>query len=243
MKKTIAFLSLFLASSLLATQVYADKMESDSYEITFGNFNITSGEKDSTSYQVTDTVGQTGAGPYGTFGSTAYFVGGGFQYIYQIPEFSFAISATSIDLGVLTPGTHNTGSHTVTINTKGAGGYTIYNYETKSLTHSNGSDFIPDTTCDAGGCSETTAAVWSNQNIPGFGFNASGDDVVAAFADSTYYKQFANDQSAETMQAFMNSNNIAESRTATITYKAGIAGDQAAGNYETGVVYVAVPGY
>jgi hypothetical protein len=243
MKKPLIFFSILLACSLIVTQVYADKLESESYVITFGNFNITSGEKDSATYHVTDTVGQTGAGPYGTFGSTDYFVGGGFQYIYQIPEFSFSLSAIQIDLGVLTPGSHSNANHTATVNTKGAGGYTVYAYEIQALTHSNGSNFISDTTCDLGGCSETTAAVWTNQNIPGFGFNASGDDVVPEFTDSTYYKQFANDQSAETMQAIMTSDTIATSRTATITYKAGIAGDQAAGSYETGVIYVAVPGY
>ncbi len=242
MKKTI-LITTTCCLLLAASQVQADRMSSDSFVITFGNFNVTSGEKSSASYNVTDTVGQTADGPYGEYGSSTYFVGSGFQYIYQIDTFGFSVSQTAIDLGELIIGTHSTASHNISISTKGAYGYTIYTYEQTPLTHSNGTDTIADTTCDAGTCDESTAGVWSNESIPGFGFNASGDDVVSAFVDSTYYKQFADISNSETMQAIMQSDNVGTNRTATITYKAGITATQAAGNYQTGVVYVAVPGY
>jgi hypothetical protein len=221
----------------------ADELRSDSFVIQFGNFNVTSGEKSSASYSVTDTVGQTADGPFGQYGSSGYFVGSGFQYIYQIDEFAFTISSTAIDLGILTPGIHNTASHTLTINTRGAGGYTVYAYELHPLRHANGVDEIADTTCNAGTCTETTAGIWNNQNIPGFGYNMSGDDIPAAFADTTYFKQFANNETAEDMQIVMSSANIAASRTATVLYKAGVAGGQEAGSYQTGIAYIAVPGY
>lgn len=246
--KKIALLTYFLpwclGGFLLVTSLaQAQRLESDSYVIQFGNFNVTSGEKESATYKVTDTVGQTFAGPFGQYGSSSYFVGAGFQYIYQIDTFAFSISDVDIDLGVLTAGVHNTASNTLTITTKGAGGYTVYAYELHPLRHSAGTADIADTTCDNSLCSESTATAWTNQNIPGFGFNASGNDVPADFINSTYFRQFADLENTETMKVVMTDNDIASSEQATITYKAGIVGTQAAGDYQTGVVYVAVPGF
>jgi hypothetical protein len=220
-----------LISLPMASTVFAERLESDSFIIQFGNFNVTSGEKSSTSYNVTDTVGQTGAGPFGAYGSSDYFVGSGFQYIYQIDTFAFSISDVAIDLGTLTSGAHNTDSNVLTITTRGAGGYTVYAYEQHPLR------------LNAGTCNETTAQPWTNTAIAGFGFNASGSTVPADFVNSTYFRQFANQAAAETMQPVMSSTNLGQSDTATITYKAGIAGNQTAGDYATGIVYVAVPGF
>lgn len=224
-------------------QALAENLESSSYRIQFGNFNITAGEKSSSSYNVTDTVGQTGAGPYGQYGVSGYFVGSGFQYIYQIDQFSFRISKLNISLGALSPAVHNTDAHNIAVTTRGAGGYRIYAYEGHPLRHQNGSDFIPNTTCDSGSCTTTTAAAWINQNIAGFGYNMTGNDIPTDFTNSTYYRPFANTAAAEPMQIVMSSVNTALNRTATVTYKAGVTGNQAAGDYSTYVVFVAVPGY
>ena len=68
-------------------------------------------------------------------------------------------------------------------------------------------------------------------------------DAAADFLDDTYFRQFADDSAAENMQVIMSDTNIANSETGVVTYKVGIDGNTAAGNYQTGVVYVAVPGY
>ncbi len=223
--------------------IKAERLESGSYVIQFGNFNITAGEKSSASYNVTDTVGQTGAGPYGQYGVSGYFVGGGFQYIYQIDQFRFRISKTLISLGTMVPGIHYVDSHTLQVTTRGAGGYKVYAYEEHPLLHSAGVYSIPNTTCDAGGCTHITAQPWTNQNIAGFGFNAAGDDVAADFVSSNYYRSFADRSGAQQMQIIMSSATAGLNRTATVTYKAGVSPTQAEGNYSTPVVYVAVPGY
>lgn len=246
MKKVKILIGLFsaLVFLLLAnSDIIADRLESDSYVVTFGNFNVTSGEKSSASYNVTDTVGQIASGPYGQYGSSTYFVGGGFQYIYQIDTFAFTISDVSVELGELTIGSHSSATNDLTVTTKGAGGYIVYAYEEHPLRHDNGSADITDTACDGGTCTISNADVWSNTSVAGFGFNMTGDDIPADFIDSTYFRPFADDESADQMQIVMTSPNIANQRTSTVTYKAGISGTQAAGNYQTNIRFVAVPGY
>lgn len=246
MKKVKILIGLFssLAFLLLSTSdTIADRLESDSYVVTFGNFNVTSGEKNSASYNVTDTVGQIASGPYGQYGSSTYFVGGGFQYIYQIDTFAFSISDVSVELGELTVGSHSSASNDLTVTTKGAGGYIVYAYEEHPLRHDSGSADISDTACDSGTCTISNAEVWSNTSVAGFGFNMTGDDIPSDFIDSTYFRPFADDESADQMQIVMTSPNIANQRTSTVTYKAGISGTQAAGNYQTNIRFVAVPGY
>lgn len=241
--RTSIFAAIVIAGSLLARPALAERLESDSYVIQFGNFNVTAGEKSNENYKVTDTVGQTGAGPYGQYGVSGYFVGGGFQYIYQIKNFRFSISKLAIDFGTLTPNVHATDSHTLLVNTR-SHGYQVYAYEAHPLEHRDDpGTYIPNTGCNSGTCTNTNAGVWTTQTIPGFGFNVSGDGTPADFVDTTYFRPFADASSAEDMQIVMSSPNIAINESATVTYKAGISNNQAAGEYETYVVYVAVPSY
>ena len=102
---------------------------------------------------------------------------------------------------------------------------------------------IADTTSNTGTCTESAAGVWTDQTKTGFGFNSNGATAPADFVNSTYFRQFADISNSETMRAVMSSSNIANSDSATITYKAGVSGSQAAGNYQTGIAFVAVPGY
>lgn len=241
MKSKLLIVVLFFVA--LFSPVRAENMRSDSYYIQFGNFNITSGEKDSASYHLTDTVGGLAIGPYGQYGSSNYFIGSGFQYIYQIDYFTFEISKLLIDFGGLFSGSFNTDSHTISITTPGASGYKVYAFENQALKLVDGTDEIRDTLCDASDCDETTAASWTNASNHGFGFNMNGDDIPSDFVNSNYFRQFANNALGESMQTVMESSNIAIDKTATVNYKASPKGDQAAGTYETSIVFVAVPGY
>ncbi|MEA2056493.1 MAG: hypothetical protein U9O78_02120 [Patescibacteria group bacterium] len=249
---SLAVLLLLIASQqIIPTKALAERLESDSYIIQFGNFNMGSGKREGTSYNVSYTLGQTGAGPYGDYQSTNYFVGSGFQYIYQIDSFEFSISDLNIDFSTLTPSNLVTDSNTLTISTRGAGGFTIYAYEQYPLTHTDGSTQIADTTCDGGGCDETEAKPWTSNTIYGFGFNAQGDTVSSDFTSSDpdcsnnteCFRQFADESNSESMQTVMSSTDAAQDETATITYQLAISGTQAAGIYQTGIIYVAVPGY
>lgn len=219
---------------------FADNMNSSSYKLFFGNFNITSGQKDSTSYTVTDTVGQTAPGQYGLTGSV---VKSGFQYLYPFETFSFKIDPLTVDLGTLTIQSFATATQSLEVTAIGAGGYSVYAYEDHPLKQVNaGSAVVPDTLCDTT-CSETTAAVWTNTTKYGFGYNMSVQDIPAAFVNSTYYKQFADKSSGESAQVVMSRSGVGTRRRAVVTYKANISASQAAGEYQTQIVFIAVPGY
>ena len=120
-------LVLLFGQFCLAQSIRAENMESASYYLQFGNFNMGSGKFDPGSdYNLSYTMGGTAVGPYGEYGTTDYFLGSGFQYLYQIDQFAFSLSKLSIDFGELTAETFATDSHTITINTGSAGGYEVY---------------------------------------------------------------------------------------------------------------------
>ncbi len=223
---------------MMVGRVKAETMSSDSYKIIFGNFNMTAGKKSSSSYTVTDTVGQTAAGE---FNANGYTVKAGFQYLYALYDFSFRISDLTIDFGSLTPGTPATATNVLTVSAPGAG-YAVSVFENHPLENEN-EDQIPDTTCDNGGCTESQAEIWSSNTTYGFGFNLSGDDVASDFVDGSYFRQFANLAGGETPQVIMSSSQAGKNRQATVTYKVNISGDQAAGNYSNYLVFVATPSY
>jgi len=224
-------------------KVLAENLESNSYIIQFGNFNMGAEEQTGETYDVTTTLGQNFAGPYGEYGVSNYFLGSGFQYIYQIKAFRFRLGSTLVDLGLLTSSAHNTATHDIYVTAPGAGGYSVYTYELHPLQTLSGDSAVADTTCDNNDCDEDTAGEWINPDIGGFGFNVSGDDKIGKFLSDDYFMQFANRATNEPMQIIMSSAKAAFDRTASVTYKAGLRGSEAAGRYQTGIVYVAVPGY
>ncbi len=234
----VIFTFSFLIFSLTA---YAVNMESDHYRIQWGNINIGARNQSSDNYNLGVTIGQIAPGLYS---DTGYKVRAGFQYIHSIIPFSFSISDITIDFGTLTSQTPSTDTNTLTVSAGGAGGYQVLAFETHPLELiSDSSVEISDTLCDNGNCDETSAEVWSQTTTYGFGFNINGDDTPSDFIDTTYFRQFADDEENETHQAIMSNDSVTSESEAAVTYKANISGTQEAGKYETSVVYVAVPSY
>lgn len=221
---------------LMYSPALAETMESSNFRIRLGNFNMTSGLKSSSSYSLTDTVGQTAAG---LFTSSGYAVLAGFQYIYTLFPFSFTISDLSIDFGTLTPNAFSTGSNVLTVSAPGQG-YTVTTYEINRL--NSGSNYIADTQCDVS-CDETTAGVWTSTSTLGFGYNMNGNDVPATFTNNTYFRPFPDYSAAESPATVMSSVVSGLNRAATATYKVNVGGSQAAGNYVTQIIYIATPVY
>lgn len=226
------------------------QMDSDSYQVQMPNVNMTSGNKSSANYNVSDTVGQTFQGQ---FDSAGYIIKAGFQYIHTLFDFSFTISDTTIDFGSLSIGTPSILKNQLTISAPGAGGYQITVFETHPLRLlSDTTSNIPDTTCNGGAetCDETSAALWTNDSTYGFGFNVNSathpGDIPTDFTTTSYYRQFADaDKSPvpESPQIIMSSSIASRSAQSTVRYKINIDANQAAGQYQTGIVFIATPSY
>lgn len=239
MRYFIALLLLTFTFSLSPSLTYAQStMDSASYKIRLGNFNMTSGTKTSASYNLTDTVGQIAAE---FFSSTGYHVKAGFQYIYTLYDFSFTISSLAINLGSQTPNAFSTASNTLTVTAPGQG-YSVTAYETGRLTSSSGAT-IPDTTCDSGTCTETAAGIWTTPTNNGFGYNATGNDVATDFTSSSYFRPFPDFSLSEVPATVMTTAAAGKNRLATITYKLSPSSSQAAGDYSTQIIYIATPVY
>lgn len=215
-----------------------DNMRSDSYIIQFGNFNMTSGEKSSSAYKVTDTVGQTAPGEYT---STGYKVFAGFQYIYAIPRFSFRITDLSIELGELQNGVFSQQSNDLVITTR-SGGYSILARAENPLRRpSNISNAqIPFTSCDAG-CTISNALPWTDPFSVGLGFTVAGTHKASDFINNTYYRPFADRSQSQAAQVIAQSNDVVKDDVVNVTYRATVAGSQEAGQYQTSVEYTAIP--
>lgn len=237
----ITFLFLSEICHLKSNISIAQTFISPNFRIDFGNFNMTGGKKTSTTYTLTDTVGQNAPGQYD---GTGYTVKAGFQYIYdQNIPFSFEISNLDLNFGNLTPNIGSTVTNTLTINTPTSHGYDILVLANHPLKSIDSNSTIPDTKCDSGTCSESVSAVWINNSTYGFGFNANGDGTSSYFTNSTYFRQFADNSIGETAKILMSESSPVEDHIATITYKVNISPNQAAGTYQNSINYIAIPKY
>lgn len=245
---TFLFLSLFLPPIVKGVD-----MESSLYQIKYGNVNIGALHPTSANYSLSTTIGQTAAQE---FSSSGYIVKAGFQYWHSIVPFTFSISDNTINLGSLLPDTPSTATTNLSVSFGAAGNYQVTAVEEGPL-QTMGGEVIDDTSCDSGSCDETTAAAWTSNSTYGFGYKMSGEDVPATFTTcgANCYRRFANSQAlptAETPVVVMSSNNVTVDLTSkpkdiihqsTVTFKANVSGNQAAGSYQTVINFVAIPTY
>lgn len=244
-------LLLFLFLLIFPSPCFAQTFDSDSYHIDRGNFNMTGGKKDSANYQLTDTVGQNAPGQFDTDG---YVIKSGFQYIYDsLFRFSFAISSLNINFGSLVPNVSSMDTNTITISSPGISGYQVLIQENHPLAV-NSSTQISNTKCDDSNCTLNLASPWVNDDTYGFGYNVIGVNQSGAvtnvgtsnyFTNPTYFRPFA-DKSAvpsEISAVIMSEDQPVNKHSARITYKVNIPIDQAAGNYQNAITFIAVPKY
>ncbi len=260
--KKIFFLSLIFAISLLCSfSVLAFEMKSSQFRIQMGHLNIGSGKESlSANTNLAYTLGQNAAME---FAENGYIIKAGFQYLHSIVPFSFTVSETRIDFGELYPYDPKTASTNLTVSYGGGGNYQILAYEEAPLTTLDGNNQIPNTCCDPGcddpgKCDQNTAALWVDSSTVGFGYNMSGEDIPSTFespgCNGNCYRRFA-DQSVsppEEPVAVMSSNNVTVDLSskpkdiyheATMTFKVNIDPNQAGGNYQTIIHFIALPSY
>lgn len=236
------FVLIFCFFILNLLKSYAFEMESSQYQIDFSNINITSGNKSSASYKLSDTVGQTAAGQ---FQSSGYVIKAGFQYIHSIIPFRFTISNTQINFGTVIPSNPVTKNTILTVTFGQSGSYQVTAIEEGPMKTLNEGYYIPDTSCDGGNntCSESVAKSWTSTAAYGFGYNMSGQDIPTDFIDSNYYRPFPDRLQNESPAVVMFSNNIGINRQATVTFKLNVSPLQPGGNYQTIINFAAIPSF
>ncbi|RLC35669.1 hypothetical protein DRH14_00255 [Candidatus Shapirobacteria bacterium] len=243
------FFLILIFGLFITPPILAQSFSSNSYRINWGNFNMTGGRKSSINYKLTDTVGQNAPGQYDSAG---FIVKSGFQYIHDtFNTFAFAIDDLDIDFGTLVAGIATTDTNIITITTPYGNGYQIYTHENHPL-QIDASHQISDTLGDNGTCSESASDTWTQATTYGFGLSAMGinSSQVATgvgtsqfFADSSYFRQFANYSNSEKAQIIMEEDNDVKDRSARITYKVNISATQPAGNYRNNITFTAIPKY
>lgn len=226
----------------LVTKVNAVSMNSNAFKIESASINDAAGNKSSSNYKLSDTLGQLAAGQ---FSSNGYIVKAGFQYLHSIIPFSFSVSNIRINFGEMTSAVPKTNTTNLTVSFGGAGQYQVTAVELGPLTKIGGSDAIPNTSCDGGAntCTISTSKPWTLSSSYGFGYNMSGQDFPADFTNSTYYRPFPNRLLSESPTVVMSNVNIGRNRQSTVTFKLNVSGSQAAGTYQTIINFVATPSY
>jgi len=240
MKRSLLIIVLLIIPySLFTSHLFAVDMESSRFIIESANTTSAAGNKASSNYKLSDTIGQVAAGQ---FSSTGYVVKAGFQYIHSVIPFSFSISDTSIDLGTITPNTPATQNAILTVYFGSAGQYQVTVAEESTL-KTPGTSSIPDTACNGGAdtCNESQAKLWNSSSAYGFGYNMQGNDIPTDFVSSSYYRPFPDLSVSESPAVVMSSLNVGKNRQGTITFKANISPIQPAGSYQTIVNFVATP--
>ena len=149
-------------------------------------------------------------------------------------------TSTTIPFGNVSLNTFYIGCQDLVVSTNAGNGYSITTQESYAMKTANGSFTIPDTTCDAGTCSESAAAAWTSATHNGLGhtcFNQDGNhDCDSSYTNGTKFRQFANIAAGETPQAIMASSTPA-SVTARIKHRLSVGNAQAAGTYTTLITY------
>lgn len=216
-------------------------LRNDYYMIRMGNLNAIAGESAGSGYNLNITGGQTAPGRYS---GSNYVVRAGFQYINSIIPFYFKIDNIVIDFGTLSPTNPVTRTSTLTIDNQSAGGYVVTAQENHQLLVPSSGSLIPDTTCDAGNCNDTTSGLWSSTLTYGFGYRCDLVGVTnycpSDFNTTDYYKQFSDASKNESPVTVM-SGQSGRNQKATITYKVNISSSQVAGLYTNAITYIATP--
>jgi hypothetical protein len=159
-------------------------------------------------------------------------------------------TVSSVPFGTMALNTFKNLSHQLTVSTNGSGGYVVTASENDQLgKDGTTTPFIPDSTGNAAGMTESTFAEWTTTTINGFGFSIQNlDAAVVPFQYTTATgactgtfcaRQFADIQGAETPQTIMSSTTIANAEDIYVCYRLGVGATQAAGDYENQITYTA----
>lgn len=155
-------------------------------------------------------------------------------------------TATSVPFGGMSLNSFKTLAQDLTVSTNASGGYVVTSSENDQLGLGGATTpSIPDTLCDGGSCSESTAGEWNTATNNGFGYSLENVDAASisfeydTSGDTFRSKQFADITGAETPQTIFSSTTVANAENAYVCYRLSVGATQAAGDYENQITYTA----
>lgn len=240
----LAYIAILLQTILLTlVQVpftFAQEMKSTNFKIQGGNFNITSGNKSSVNYKLSDVVGQTASI---IFTSKGYIIQSGFLNTAAGEVIAFSINPSTIDFGTLIPNNPVEKDLSIFIGNGNVPGYKVTVSEAHPLATTVGSE-IADTVCDnpSNPCTYTKATAWTGSTSYGFGYRVKGTTVSSDFSSDTFYRPFPSTKRSDQAATIMESSLKKALDKATMSLRVVINHDQPVGLYSTNIIFTAIPG-
>lgn len=232
-------LFILITYNLQPAIIFAQEMNSQNFKISGGNFNMTSGNKASTQFKLSDVVGQTAAG---TFTSKGFILNAGFLNGAAGEIFSFSVTPSLIDFGELLPNTPIEKTLRLTISNGNVPGYTVTGAENQPLGTAVGAEIV-DTACDTGtNCTITGANKWDLNTTYGFGYRTTGKTVPTDFKNVGFYRPFPATIRNEKGVIIMQSKAKKVVDQATMTLRLNTGRQQPVGQYRNVLSFTAIAG-
>lgn len=149
-------------------------------------------------------------------------------------------TADSVSFGSLAIGTTgNQLAQRLSCLTNASGGYVVTAYEAGTMKNINDATTLPDTTCNGGGCTYTTAATWTTASITKseFGYTMTNIGSSIPFTAGNFKAFGVGAVQAQSIMAKTSLPSTTES--AYVCYRITVHTGQEAGDYEGKVVYTA----
>jgi len=232
----------------LFSEASAQEMGSQNFKIQGGNFNMTSGSKSSTNFNLTDVVGELAAG---VFASKGFIIQSGFQNVSGGETFTFTVSPRVLDFGQLTANNPLERELHIGLSNGNVAGYKIQVAQNHPLSTKTGAE-IPDTICDSSAgrsrgkapkpCTYTSSSKWASATTYGFGYRILGKTVIADFSADNLFRPFAATSRNEQTITVMESKEKKVTDTAVMTVKVNIDQHQPVGIYTNNLKFIAIVG-
>lgn len=230
----------FLFFPLRFNKANAQEMSSQNFKVQGGNFSITSGNKASENFRLTDLVGQTAAGQ---FASKGYIIQSGFADRASGQELTFSLSPSVVNFGNLTASQPVEKTVVLTIANSDIPGYTVQVSENQPLSTLAAATIV-DTRCDATPtpCTALNPAAWVKNITYGFGYRMDGPTAPDSFAGKDLYAPFSVAMRNEQPVTVLASKAAKVRDQAVMTFKLNVDANQPVGQYRNIISFIALTG-
>lgn len=246
MRKNIKFITvitiIIVITALRARLARAQEMNSQNFKIQGGNFNMTSGNKASQNYKLSDVVGQISAG---IFGSKGYIIQSGFLNSAAGEVFSFSVNPNIVDFGTIMPQIPLEKKIRITIANGNTPGYSVRVSQNQKLATLAGAE-IPNTICDTETknppCTVAQASKWIKNTTYGFGYRMEGKTVPQEFLKDNLYRPFPSTKLGEQASIIMKTQAKKVVDQGNMTLRLNVDKSQPVGQYRNVLSFTAMAG-